>query len=401
MTAAGGIIRLHVGIFTNTYLPTVSGVVNSIEAFRRGLQALGHSVYVFAPRVPGQPDEEQQVFRYPSVPAPARVEYPLALPFSRTVRSALRRIPLDIVHTQHPWWVGAWGARHARRARVPLVTTVHTQYERYLHYVKLPRALVRPLVNWQTVRYCNACDVVATPGGSMAEWLGAQGVQSPVEVLPNATDLSPFAAADDAEVRGRYGVAEDETLLMFGGRIAPEKSLDFMLRAFAIVRQRCPQARLLLAGDGPALSSLQALAADLGVAGQTIFAGPVPYSEMPKYHGAADLFVMTSLSEVQPLVLSEAMAAGAVLVAVRAPGPQDMVQGGVTGRLPALVAGVEGFAEAVCRVIEDTELRERLAANARVESQRYDIPNATQRLLAVYELARQRHAASRKDRKLD
>jgi len=384
---------LHVGIFTNTYLPTVNGVANSIEAFRQGLEALGHGVYVFAPSVPGQAPNEPHVVRYPAMPAPARVQYPLALPFSPRVRRALTRTPLDIVHTQHPWWVGSWGASHARRLGVPLVTTIHTQYEQYLHYILLPQALLRPLIHGQVLRYCDRCDLVATPGESMADRLRAQGVRSPVEVLPNATDLAPFSGADGQPVRGRFGIGADELLLLSAGRIAPEKSLDVLLQAFARVARDGPRTRLLLVGDGPALSDLRSLAATLGIAERVAFAGRVPYAEMPPYHAAADLFVMTSRTEVQPLVLTEAMAAGSVVVAVRAPGPQDMLRDGETGLLSPPEAGAEGFADAVRRAVSDRGLRERLAAAGRREAQRYDIPNATQRLLGIYELARQRHAA--------
>jgi len=389
---------LHVGIFTNTYLPTVNGVVNSIEAFRRGLEALGHDVYVFAPRVPGQDDHEPHAIRYPAIPAPARVQYPLALPLSPTVSRALARLPLDLIHTQHPWWVGSWGAHYAQRRGLPLVTTIHTQYEQYLHYVMLPRVLLRPLIHRQVVRYCNGCDVVATPGESMQGWLRAQGVLRPVEVLPNATDLAPFAAADGEPVRRRFGIAPGEVLLLSAGRIAPEKSLDVLVRGFALVAGDGLPAKLLLVGDGPALGSLQALAGELGVTERVIFAGRVPYPEMPPYQAAADLFVMTSLTEVQPLVLTEAMAAGAVVVAVRAPGPQDMVREGETGLLSPAGAGAEGFAKVLRRAVADRSLREGLAAAARRDAERYDIPQATQRLLTIYELAQERCAALRGSR---
>ncbi|MBM3475060.1 MAG: glycosyltransferase family 4 protein [Armatimonadetes bacterium] len=379
---------MRIGIFTNTYLPSVNGVVNSIAAFRQGLEAEGHTVFVFGPKVPGHVDDDERVLRFPAHTLKRYPDYPLPLPSGSRLDRRASQLHLDLVHTQHPWLLGAWGQRFARRQGLPLVTTIHTQYEMYAHYAApIPSGLLRPGLRSTVRRYCNHCHVVATPGSAMKGYLADLGVTRPIEVVPNATDLSGFDTADGLPVRQTYGIAPDEVLFTFIGRAAREKSLDDLIRAFAVVAAELPRARLMIVGGGPELERLRNLAARQTCADRILLPGPVPYREIATYHAAGDVFVTASVTEVQPLSLTEAMCAWTPVVGFNAGGINDMVADGSTGLLASVEEGVEGLARRMLRLGRDGEFRAALAAEAHRTSLRYHIPVATQRLLEVYDQA--------------
>jgi glycosyltransferase involved in cell wall biosynthesis len=376
---------LRIGIFTNTYRPSVNGVVNSIDAFRRGLEAEGHTVFIFGPRVHGHVDEDDFVLRFPAHRLSRYPDYPLPLPLAPRLDHLAAQLGLDLVHTQHPWLLGTWGQRFARRHRLPIVTTIHTQYEMYAHYAApIPPGLLRPGLRATVRRHCNRCHVVVTPGVAMQRYLADVGVSRPIEVVVNATNLDGFDTANGAGVRQAHGVGPDGLLYLFVGRAAKEKSLEVLIEAFCTVAAELPQAKLMIVGGGPELEFLRAHAGRQSCTDRILLPGPVAYDGMAEYHAAADVFVTPSLTEVQPLSLSEAMCARTPVVGFDAGGINDMVQDGLAGLLADPTEGAGGLARRMLALGRDPQMRASLAAAAHDASLRYHIPRATRRLLEVY-----------------
>lgn len=383
---------MRIAVFTNTYRPTINGVVNSIEAFRRGLEDAGHDVFVFGPQAPEPHEEEDFVFRFPARSLRRYPEYPVPLPFSGAARKAFAAVAPDVVHTQHPWLIGRWGLRLARRAGTPVVTTIHTQYEQYAHYGwPIPPGPLTRLLRGTVRRYCQQCSIVATPGAAMKEYLRELGVTRPVEVVPNATDLSGFGTAEGRQVREALGIAPADVLFTFIGRAAREKNLDTLIQAFAIVAGELPTARLMIVGGGPALARLKRMAAEQPCHDRIALPGFVPYERIKEYHAAADVFVTASVTEVQPLSLTEAMAARTPIAGIDAGGINDMVRDGETGLLAAPAKGAAGLAMVMLELGRNADRRSRMARAAQQASLRYHIPRATDRLLEVYAIASERH----------
>ena len=388
---------MRIAVFTNTYRPLLNGVANVIEAYRRQLTACGHEVYVFAP-APAEPgcDAERNVFRYPSVPAPVRAEYFIALPTGAEVRRALSRTDFSIVHTHHPMWVGVWGQRFALRAGLPLVTTAHTEYRIYAPLFPLLGGSVARAVDSQVRRYCNRCALVTTPVESMREKLLNTGVQVPIELLPNPTDLSAFDRCDGSGLRAEMGAKPEDTVIGFVGRLSSEKNLPMVLEAAAMVLGRVPNCRLLLVGDGPEARDLRERVRALGILDRSHFAGRRPHEQIADCQDAIDIFVTASMSETQPLAYTEAMAVGTPVVAVRAPGAQDMIEHGHNGLLTDPAGGAQALAQAIEELARDPGKRAELGVNAHQWVRRYDVKAATQRLIGLYERAIEQSAAVRR-----
>lgn len=359
---------MNVGIFTNGYLPLVNGVVGAIGLLRKGLMEQGHQVYIFAPGYDDFMDREANVFRYPAVDLTRKVKFPVAIPFSPRISRVLHNISLDIIHSHHPFVLGPAAVRAARRKRIPVVYTFHTQYDQYVHYVPLPGALVREIAQHRVQRYCRAVHRITTPSESARRILESYGISGPVRVIPNPTDLAKFQNCDGSVIRRKYGLGQAKILINVG-RVAPEKNLSFLLKVFQYILRADPglnppdsNIRLLIVGDGPDLPNLKQQAAGLGIAGQVIFSGLVNSAEIPAYLAAADLFVMSSTTEVKPLAQLEALASGVPIVAVSAPGADDTIIHGENGLL--VKQEVSEFGETVLKLIFDPERLRRYQAAA-------------------------------------
>lgn len=368
---------MRVGFFTEVYHPVVNGIVASIDGLACGLRALGHEVYCFAPRVPGYEERDEPVFRMPSLPLPVHTPYRLTLPLvSRRNRHAIIN-RLDILHAHSPFVTGWMAVRYARRLRIPLVYTYHTQLEEYAHYVPFEVHATRRAASKLTRSFANLADAVIVPSASMRDHLTALGVTVRVEVIPSGIDLLHFGSGSrSAQLRASLGMRSGERMLLFVSRLAREKNVDLLLDA---LRACTVPARLVIAGDGPERTALEARAAEAGIADRIEFLGPIERSALPDLYASADAFVFPSVTETQGLVLVEALAAGALVIAADAAPAREVLDG--AGRLAAPAA--RAFAQAFAQVPLAPDPAE--TAKACAAAARYGIERQARSVCGLYE----------------
>ncbi|HEY9086396.1 MAG TPA: glycosyltransferase [Candidatus Tyrphobacter sp.] len=368
---------LRVGFFTEIHRPVVNGVVASVEGLARGLRSHGHEVYCFAPRMPGDEGIGDVYFRMPSLPLPTRTPYRLTLPLvgRRSVRSVIKR--LHVVHVHSPFVTGWMGLRYARRYGMPVVYTYHTQLEAYAHYVPFDPAATRFATEALTRTFSNSVDAVVVPTEAMRARLRDLGVATRIEVVPSGIEVGDFAKGRRSEdLRLSIGAgAAPGRLLLFVGRLAREKSVDVLLHALGRVRDAT--LHLAIAGDGPARADLEALASRLGIARRVHFLGEVSRDRLPDLYASSDAFVFPSTSETQGLVLAEALAAGAPVIAADTPQNRD-----VLGRAGEIV---DPTPEAFARAFRDLSAPspERQEA-ARAAATPFALEEQIERILALY-----------------
>ncbi len=186
--------------------------------------------------------------------------------------------------------------------------------------------------------------------------------------MPNPVDTNEFrpgTAAENADLRARYGIAADAKIVLYVGRLSQEKGLLELMRAFAAAARRVAEAMLILVGDGPMRPQLETLADELGLTpAQIRFPGRVDSSEVPLWLRAADVFALTSPNEGFPCALAEAMSAGLASVVSRVPGNTQLVDDGVHGITVAL-DDCDAIAGALVQLLNDPELRRRMGQVAR------------------------------------
>ncbi len=376
---------MRIVMFSNNYLPVISGVGTSIALLRRGLLEAGQEVHLVVPEYDDFVDEEPYVFRMPALDLGDQLRVSLAVPFRAPVEVTMQGLKPHVIHSHHPIWLGEVAATFSRDMEVPLVFTFHTRYDEYAQqYVPLMPDLAHTVMREIVERYLEKCNHVIAPTESIRDFIQSEyDIEVPVSVLPTPVDLTAYQDLAPAPIRAEWGLEKAEVLL-YVGRLAGEKNLDFLLRAFARIAEERPHTRLLIVGDGPAKGKLKKLAKQLDVEREVIFTGAVPHDRVPDYAAAADLFVFASVTETQGLVLTEAMAAGAPVVAVEAPGSVDILtQGGGLLVKPQ----EQAFAEAAVELLADEERLRGMGEEAVQIAQRYSVSAITERLLAVYEAA--------------
>ena len=380
---------MHIAHFTNFYLPVVNGVVRSVESFREALTKLGHNVFVFAQSDNDYEDKAPFIFRYPSLPLPARVEVPAVIPVSPFVDQLLPSLKLDVLHTHHPVLLGQTAASKAEELNLPLVFTFHTQYREYTHYFPLPQDVIQGFLK-DTVQswlkdFMRKCQHIVIPSESMKEILIRDyGLQDHYTVIPTGIDLEPYQSVEGNTLRASKRWQDDKVLVSIG-RLAPEKNWETLLQAAASVYREHPDLRVVILGDGPEKAALQNLSAELGIAERVTFTGELPFAEVTVYLKAADLFGFSSVTETQGLVTMEAMAAGLPVVAVDASGTRDIVDDGKQGFL--VPNNADALAASIENLIESPEKMRRFSIQALEKARTFDLKNMAKSLVNVYEKA--------------
>jgi glycosyltransferase involved in cell wall biosynthesis len=347
---------MKIGIFTNNFRPFVGGVTRSIETFMREFENKGHDVHVFAPRFEGYKEDEKTVYRVPAIPRFNHTDFSLPLPFSLRVRSIFDKLDLDLVHVQHPFFLGEMGMHLGKNRGLPIVLTYHTQYEKYSHYAPIDSDLVKRWIVNVCTSFCNLCDLVVAPSHDMRDILISREVKTRIEVIPTGVDLSSYQSLNRQWLRKEFGIDEKKQILVHVGRLAKEKNLDFLFGSVANIMKKNKEILFFIAGEGDQKDRLRALAGRLGIQDQVIFHGKMTPEELVNAYAGGDLFIFCSKTETQGLVVLEAMAAGMPVVAVDAPGIRDIVAHGVSGFLTA--EDTHEFSEKILILLQSAEKKD-------------------------------------------
>jgi 1,2-diacylglycerol 3-alpha-glucosyltransferase len=209
------------------------------------------------------------------------------------------------------------------------------------------------------------------------------GVRRPIEVIENGVDLRPFRNPPNPYSKQALDIPESAVLFTYVGRLSPEKDLDLLLRQFAIAHDIAPEMHLMIIGKGPSADELVIQSRQLGIENYVHFMGLVEYGRLGDYLAAADVFTTASSSEVHPLTVIEAMAAGLPVVAVASPGITGTVQSGRSGYLTNQPDG--GLAAAMVGLAVDQKRRWQMGLAAQQASERFDIVYTVAKTVELYE----------------
>jgi len=392
---------MRIAFVTDNYKPYVSGVINFISLNRRYLEAHGHEVWVFAFGDTKTAPPDPNVVLSPGMRVRGTAGFRLGTALTRKTHRLLAT--MDVVHIDDPFVSGRLALSVCRRHRVPVVFTNHSRVDLYPDYFlrALPKGSLDQALRSYMRRFCRRVDLVISPTESVARVLRGLGVDAPIKVVRNGVDIAPFlrvargfGAADEsrASERRRLGIAADGVLFAYSGRLSLEKNLPVLVDAFAEVARRVPSAGLVLVGDGPARRDIEVAVERAGLSGRVRLTGMVPYDRMPLQLAPCDVWVSASVTEVDPLTVIEAMAAGLPVVGAAAPGLTDTVEPGITGLL-ATPDDARALAECMITLANDPGLRRTMSDAARAASEHYAIEVTGAAMLGIYELlAREAHA---------
>lgn len=366
---------MRIGMMVDFYKPHLSGVTNYIELSKKFLELNGHDVFVFTVGDESYQDGEENVIRSPGLSFPMEGVY-LSIRYSRDAQKLLHT--MDVLHVHHPFLSGQMAIRYSRGRGVPIVFTNHTRYDLYAraYMPMVPGEISDSFLKAYMPPFCRAVDSVIAPSPGLRDVLVRLGVDVPVEVVPNGIDMSRVQTDVEPMDRTQFNLSPDDIVLIYVGRLGPEKNLSFLLRAFAGVASVFESAKLMIVGDGPDTENLIDRVRHMDLQERVIFTGRVAYEDVPRYLTMADIFLTASITEVHPLSVLEAMGAGLPVLGIVSPGVGDTVEDGVTGFLAKDVDLAEFTAKMVLLINNDAQRKE-MGATARKAAEMYDIRRTT------------------------
>lgn len=372
---------------SDVYFPRINGVSTSMETYHRNLRLLGHVVHVIAPDYGMPSSDETDIMRVPSRRIPFDPEDRL-MSFKWVMNhfEKFRGENYDLIHIQTPFVAHYLGVKLSHMLGIPCVETYHTFFEEYLHhYVPLvPKSLTRFIAARFSRHQGNSLDGMVVPSRPMLKVLHTYGITTPIEVIPTGIEPASFVLGDRTAFRAKHGIPQDRPVMLFVGRVAHEKNIGFLLQVVDRIRHKIPDILFVIAGEGPALKSLEHKVKDLRVGENVLFVGYLDrHAELNDCYRAADVFVFSSRTETQGLVLLEAMAQGVPVVSIAELGTRDVLREG----LGVWIAQEEltDFSGKVVTLLRDDQERKALGNSGREYAHEWSASQQAKRMLRFYQ----------------
>ncbi len=324
---------MNIVMITNTYLPHVCGVSNSIHRFVTVYRGNGHRVLVITPSYENTPEKEIDILRVPAIQNFNQTDFSVSLTIPGFVNQLLDEYQPEIVHSHHPFLLGDAALRIAARRNLPLVFTHHTLYEQYTHYTPVDSPKLQDFVKELSTGYANMCDHAIAPSESIESLMKERGVTTPISVIPTGVDVEKFKKGNAENICSKEKIPQEAFVIGHLGRLAPEKNLEFLSHAVLQYMKEHEETHFLVVGDGPSKSHIQTIFEEAGLSTRLHCTGTLTDQNLIDAYHAMDVFAFASKSETQGMVLIEAMAAGVPVVALDASGSRDVMVHGKNGLL--------------------------------------------------------------------
>jgi phosphatidylinositol alpha 1,6-mannosyltransferase len=343
---------LRVALFSGNYNYVRDGANQALNRLVGYLLSQGVQVRVYSPTVenPAFP-ATGDVVDVPAIPIPGRSEYRLPISLPARVRRDLEQFNPNVLHVSSPDFVAHRAVTWARGHKVAVAASVHTRFDTYLAYYHLQA--LEPLARGIMRRFYHRCEIVLAPAESTGAILRAQRMNRDITIWARGIDREQFnPERRDMQWRRSLGIADDEMVIAFLGRVVMEKGLDVFAEAVHAFATFGLKHRVLVIGEGPARPWFEEQVP------QAIFTGELTGNELARALASADVFLNPSITEAFGNVTLEAMACALPVIAAESTGSTNLVRSGITG---TLVDGTDPdeFAEALAAYGRDPGLRRR------------------------------------------
>ena len=368
---------LRIALFTGNYNYVRDGANQALNRLVAYLQEQGAAVRIYSPRTdtPAFPSVGK-VIGIPALALPGRGEYRAPLYIPTSVKRDIAAFAPTHFHIASPEVLGHRAVTLARKVGRPVIASVHTRFETYPRYYNA--AFLEPLFETMLRRLYRRCDAIFAPSESMATLLREQRMNDHVGTWSRGIDAALFnPGARDLGWRRGLGIADEEPVVGFVGRLVMEKGLDVFADAVRVLAARGVRHRVLVVGEGPARGWFSDALPD------AIFAGFQKGADLGRAVASLDMLFNPSVTETFGNVTLEAMATGLPVVAARATGSTSLVAHGVSGALVE-PGDAEAFADALQLYCEDTQARRAAGDAGLAASRRYSWDAVNAKLVEGY-----------------
>lgn len=364
---------MRIALFSGNYNYLKEGANQALNRLVGYLGRNGHRVRVYSP-VTDTPafEPEGELVAVPSIALPMRSEFRLACGLPNSIRSDIRRFAPDLFHVSAPDILGTRAQTFAKELGVPVVASLHTRFETYFSYYGL--GFLRPLAEAHLRRFYRRSDHVLAPTPAIVEEMKRLRGDGRASLWSRGVDQDLFNPKQrDRDWRRSRGIADDEVVLLFFGRLVLEKGIDDFVATVLALRRRGIKVRPLIVGEGPARERFGAL-------GDAVMTGHLEGFDLARAIASADIFLHPSRTEAFGNVVAEAMAAGLAIICADADSARALAGGGRA----MILCTSDRFADEIAGLHANPARRLALGMLARQESRRFDWDEASSCVLNAY-----------------
>jgi len=386
---------MRIGLFTDTYPPYINGVSTSISMLKHALEKQGHQVFVVTVNNEISKysyEDGGKLIRIPGVPT-GIYDYRLTGIYPVRCINKIKKWKLDVIHSHTEFGIGTFARIIAKQFDIPLVHTYHTMYEDYIHYITKGYFdhASKKIVEYLTLFYCDKTisELIVPTKKTYDLFKEKYKVRRNVHIIPTGIEVERFykekyTTSMKNEYRKKIGVSSDDFVILFVGRLAQEKNVEFLIDSQKDLVKKYPNCKLLIIGDGPDADKYHKIAEKLKISDNVIFTGKVPWEEVPNYYQIANVFATASVTETQGLTVIEAMAASVTPICIDDESFRNVVVDGLNGKI---FKNKRQYKRQINELIENKEELKLLSKQARRNAEQHSAKYYAERVLDVYRIA--------------
>ena len=382
---------MTIALFSDSYLPTKSGIVTVVVQLQEQLKKLGHRVILVTVETTDEYETyDPDIYRVHSVALGLGTDQFVGIPAMHPLINYLRDAKVDIIHCHTEFGIGKAGLRAAHILKIPAICTTHTMWtDFYKYYLTFGKLISPRIINGIMKKYYGKFDSLIGVSTKARNYFKADSMlpQMPSVIIPNAIDKEKFQKEHISEqqklaLRESYGIKPDETMLLFVGRIGEEKRVFELLQVCKNVAKKNNKIKMIFVGNGPAYEDMLKKAEAEIASKQIIFTGFIEWTKVSEYYESADIFVTTSLSEMHSMTILEAQLSGLPIIVRRDESYLDSVFNGDNGYLTDSEDEME---ERILELAEDKEKRLAFGKRSLEITKRFTIETHIKKTVKVYE----------------
>lgn len=383
---------MRIGIFTDTYPPYINGVSTSILMLQHALEKQGHQVFIVTvntEKMSYKYEDDNKIIRIPGIPT-GIYDYRLTGIYPLRIIKKIKKWNLDVIHSHTEFGVGTFARIIAKQFGIPLVHTYHTMYEDYVHYITKGYfdEASKKIVEYLTKFYCDktTTELIVPTKKTYDLFKQKYKFDRNVHIVPTGIEIERFYKENNnkkeiEKLRNDLGFDKDDFVILFVGRIAEEKNINLLLDSQNIINKKYKNCKILIVGDGPDLENLKK---QYSKNKSIVFAGKIPWENIPKYYLLANVFATASTSETQGLTVIEACAASLPPICINDESFTNVVIDDLNGKI---FNTKKEYIKIIENLILDKQTLKRLSNQARISSETYSSKYYASRVLDVYKKA--------------
>lgn len=386
---------MRIGLFTDTYPPQINGVSTSVQMLKNALEKQGHEVYVItsnASSIKYNYEEDERIIRIPGIPT-GIYDYRLTKIYPLKIINLMKSWKLEVIHSHTEFGVGIFARLFAKQFNIPLVHTYHTMYEDYTHYITHGyfEKTSKKIVEYLTKFYCDktASELIVPTNKTYSLFKEKYKFDKNIHIVPTGIEVERFFKENvnleiAQDLRKKLGYTKKDIVLLFVGRIAQEKNIEFLLQAEQKLIEKNKNIKLLIVGDGPDKRKFEDLSKEFKIDKSVKFIGKVPWDETEFYYNISDIFVTASTTETQGVTIIEAMASSTPPVCINDEAFIDTVINNLNG---FIFNNEEEFCDIILKLAKNKDMRLKVGEQARIKSEHLSSKQFASNVLLVYEHA--------------